>query len=191
MEAVTGTALPLGDKGELPAKVPPKRVAKGGLPIRSETPSWSGSVIKSHMPPPMANFPNPNKQTETEKPTSNPPSSAPEQSTRSSAEQAYAVKQAITPAMMATALGMENTIGVSGYRVYLDELIRDSGNPTDRVEIMLLEQIVICHHLSMKMQTLAEKAQGTEAIELYLVAASRLNAEFRKSVLALKEYRRK
>ena len=190
MEAVTGTALPLNDKEELP-KLPPKRVAQGGLPIRSETPSWSGPGVNSHMPPPMATFPNPNKQTETEKPTSNPPSSAPEQSTRSSAEQAYAVKQAITPAMMASALGMGNTIGVSGYRVYLDELIRDSGNPTDRVEIMLLEQIVICHHLSMKMQTLAEKAQGTEAIELYLVAASRLNAEFRKSVLALKEYRRK
>ena len=184
MGTATGTALPLGDKGELPAKVPPKRLAKEGESIRSETPSWSGPGVNSHMPPPMASFPNSTKQTETEKPT-------PEQSTRSSAEQAYAVKQAVAPAMLATVLGVENTIGVSGYRVYLDELIRDSGNPTDRVEIMLLEQIVICHHLSMKMQTLAEKAQGTEAIELYLVAASRLNAEFRKSVLALKEYRRK
>ena len=190
METATTTALPIGDKAELP-KLPPKRVAKGGQPIRSLPPSESGPVIKSHRPLPMTTFPNSTKQTKTKKPTSNPPSSAPEQSTRSSAEQAYAVKQAITPAMMASALGMGNTIGVSGYRVYLDELIRDSGNPTDRVEIMLLEQIVICHHLSMKMQTLAEKAQGTEAIELYLVAASRLNAEFRKSVLALKEYRRK
>ena len=191
MEAVTGTALPLGNREELSAKLPPKRLAKEGGAIRSETPSWSGPGVNSHMPPPMATFPNPNKQTETEKPTSNQPSSTPGQATRSSAEQAYAVKQAVAPAMLATVLGLENTIGVSGYRVYLDELIRDSGNPTDRVEIMLLEQIVICHHLSMKMQTLAEKAQGTEAIELYLVAASRLNAEFRKSVLALKEYRRK
>ena len=184
MEAVTGTALPLGDKGELPAKVPPKRLAKEGGAIRSETPSWSEPEIKSHRPLPMATFPNSTKQTKIKKPT-------PEQSTRSSMEQAYAVKEAIVPAMLATVLGVENTIGVSGYRVYLDELIRDSGNPTDRVEIMLLEQIVICHHLSMKMQTLAEKAQGTEAIELYLVAASRLNAEFRKTVMALKEYRRK
>ena len=190
METATTTALPLNDKEELP-KLPPKRVAKEGGPIRSETPSWSGPEINSHRPPPTATFPNPNKQTETEKPTSNPPSSAPGQATRSSAEQAYVAKQAVAPAMLATVLGMEGTIGASGYRLYLDELLRDSGNPTDRVEILLIEQIVICHHLAMKMQTLAEKAQGTEAIELYLVAGSRSSAEFRKTVLALKEYRRK
>ena len=191
MEAVTGTALPLGNREELSAKLPPKRLAKEGEPIRSVTPPWSGSVIKSHIPNPMASFPNPNKQTETEKPTSNPPSSAPEQSTRSSAEQAYAVKQAVAPAMLATVLGVENTIGVSGYRVYLDELIRDSGNPTDRVEIMLLEQIVVCHHISMQMQIYAKTAQGAESTEMYMVAGSRSSAEFRKTVMALKEYRKR
>ena len=186
METATTTALPIGDKAELP-KLPPKRVAKGGQPIRSLPPSESGPVIKSHRPLPMTTFPNSTKQTKTKKPT-------PEQltrSTKSSLEQAYAVKEAIVPAMLATVLGIENTIGASGYRIYLDDLIRDSGSPTDRVEIMLLEQIVMCHHRSMQMQTLAEKAQGTEAIEMYLAAGSRLSAEFRKSVLALKEYRRK
>ena len=184
MEAVTGTALPLGNREELSAKLPPKRLAKEGGAIRSETPSWSGPGVNSHMPPPMASFPNSTKQTETEKPT-------PEQSTRSSAEQAYAVKQAVAPAMLATVLGVENTIGVSGYRVYLDELIRDSGNPTDRVEIMLLEQIVVCHHISMQMQIYAKTAQGAESTEMYMVAGSRSSAEFRKTVMALKEYRKR
>ena len=187
METATGTALPLNDKEELP-KLPPKRLAKEGQPIRSVTPPWSGPEINSHKPPSMATFPN---STKTEKPTSNQPSSAPGQATRSSAEQAYAVKQAVTPAMLATVLGMEGTIGASGYRIYLDELIRDSGNPTDRVEIMLIEQIVICHHFSMQMQIYAKTAQGTEATEMYMVAGSRSRAEFRKTVLALKEYRKK
>ena len=186
METATGMALPLGDKEELP-KVPQKRVAKEGGPILPLPPSESRPEINSHRPLPMTTFPNSTKKTKTKKPT-------PEQltrSTKSSLEQAYAVKEAIVPAMLATVLGIEKTIGASGYRIYLDELIRDSGDPTDRVEIMLLEQIVMCHHRSMQMHTHAEKAQGTEAIEMYMAAGSRLSAEFRKSVLALKEYRRK
>jgi hypothetical protein len=49
----------------------------------------------------------------------------------------------------------------------------------------------MCHLLSMKLQSKASGAEGTEAIELYLSGAARLSSEFRKTALALKEYRKK
>ena len=73
----------------------------------------------------------------------------------------------------------------------MDDLVRESGNPSDPVEIMLLEQTAMCHIFSMKLQSKASGAEGTEAIELYLSGAARLSSEFRKTALALKEYRKK
>lgn len=92
---------------------------------------------------------------------------------------------------MATALGLDGEIGPSGYRLFLDGLMRDAGDPTDPVEIMLLEQLALCHLRSMQLQGQAGGAKGLEAIELYNSAAARLTAEFRKTALALKEYRSK
>jgi len=88
-------------------------------------------------------------------------------------------------------MGVENKIETSGCRVYLDDLVRESGDPSDPVEIMLLEQTAMCHFLSMKLQSKASGVEGTEAIELYLSGAARLSSEFRKTALALKEYRKK
>jgi hypothetical protein len=105
--------------------------------------------------------------------------------------QASLVKRAVVPATMATALGLDGEIGAAGYRLFLDGLIRDAGSPTDPVEIMLLEQMALCHLRSMQLQGQAGEAKGLEAIELYNSAAARLTAEFRKTALALKEYRSK
>ena len=88
-------------------------------------------------------------------------------------------------------MGVESKIETSGCRVYLDDLVKDSGNPVDPVEIMLLEQTAMCHQYSIQMQALSKKAEGIEAIELYLSGAARLSSEFRKTALALKEYRKK
>ena len=105
--------------------------------------------------------------------------------------QASVVKRGITPTALAMVLDMENMIGAAGCRVYLDDLVKDSGNPVDPVEIMLLEQTAMCHLLLMKLQSKASGAEGTDAIELYLSGAGRLSSEFRKTALALKEYRKK
>jgi hypothetical protein len=92
---------------------------------------------------------------------------------------------------MASALGLGEQVMAVGYRLYLDGLIRDAGNPTDPVEIMLLEQMALCHLRSLQLQSQAGEAKGLEAVELYNSAAARLTAEFRKTALALKEYRSK
>ena len=190
---IAGMELPIiSNKDELNAKVPKKRIAKkenGSLSA-----SDSGLGVNTHMPPSMAKYFNSINHTTIEKPTFNQSSSAPEQSAHPSMTvdlQASVVKRGITPTALAMVLDMENMIGAAGCRVYLDEMIQESGNPSDPVEIMLLEQLTMCHQYSIQMQALSKKAEGIEAIELYMSGAARLSGEFRKTALALKESRKK
>jgi hypothetical protein len=141
--------------------------------------------------PSMATFLNSIKQTTIEKPTSNQSIGAPEQSIHPSMTldlQASVVKRDITPTALAMVLHMKNMIGAYGYRGFLDEMIQESGNPSDPLEIMLIEQTAMCHLLSMKLQSKASEAEGTEPIDLYMSEAARLSGEFRETALALKEY---
>jgi hypothetical protein len=103
--------------------------------------------------------------------------------------QAELVKRGIIPACLVSALGMDQYVGASGYRMYLDHLRRDAGNPSDPIEIMLLEQLAICHLRAAQLQGRAGEAAGMEAIELYNILAARLSAEFRKTALTLQTYR--
>ena len=106
-------------------------------------------------------------------------------------QQAIIAKRAIPPAALASAIGMDRYIEATGYRRFLDDLLKDAGNPTDPVEIMLLEQLAVCHLRAAQLQGHAGQAEGLEAVAVYNAAAARLTAEFRKTVLALKEYRRR
>ena len=188
---IAGMESPIiNDKEELTTK----RIAKKVRQNKSLSASESGQDVNPHMPPSLAIFLNSIKQTNFEKPTSNQSSSTQEQTihlTFTPEQQSFAVKNVIAPAALATAMGVESKIEASGCRVYLDDLVRESGNPSDPVEIMLLEQTAMCHLLSMKLQSKASGVEGTEAIELYLSGAARLSSEFRKTALALKEYRKK
>ena len=190
---ITGMELPIiSDKDE--TKVPKRRITKKARLNGSLSASDSGLGVNPHMPPSMAKYFNSINQTTNEKPTSNHSSSMPEQSIHPSMTvdlQASVVKRGITPTALAMVLDMENMIVAAGCRVYLDDLVRESGNPSDPVEIMLLEQLAMCHQYSIQMQALSKKAEGIEAIELYLSGAARLSSEFRKTALALKEYRKK
>ena len=190
---IHGMELPIiSDKDE--TKVPKRRITKKARLNGSLSGSESGLDINPNMPHSMTKYFNSINQTTIEKPTSNQSSSAPEQPIHPSMNvdlQASVVKRGITPTALAMVLDMENMIGAAGCRVYLDEMIQESGNPSDPVEIMLLEQLAMCHQYSIQMQALSKKAEGTEAIELYLSGAARLSSEFRKTALALKEYRKK
>ena len=189
---IAGMESPIiSNKDELNAKVPKKRIAKKDKQIGSLSASDSGLDISPHMPPSMAKYFNSINQTTNEKPASNQSSSAPIHPSMNVDLQASVVKRGITPTALAMVLDMENMIVAAGCRVYLDDLVRESGNPSDPVEIMLLEQLAMCHQYSIQMQALSKKAEGIEAIELYMSGAARLSGEFRKTALALKEYRKK
>ena len=185
---IAGMELPIiRDKEELTTKRITKKERQNGFLPASE----SGLDANPHMPASIAKFLNSIKQTNMEKPTSSQSSSTPEQPSMTVDLQASVVKRGITPTALAMVLDMENMIGAAGCRVYLDEMIQESGNPSDPVEIMLLEQLTMCHQYSIQMQALSKKAEGIEAIELYMSGAARLSSEFRKTALALKEYRKK
>jgi hypothetical protein len=100
-------------------------------------------------------------------------------------------KQAILPSALASAVGLDQQISASGFRRYLDNILRDAGSPSDPAEVMLIEQLAVCHLRSVILQSQAGQAEGLEAVEVYNAAAARFVAETRKTALALKEYRRR
>jgi hypothetical protein len=102
--------------------------------------------------------------------------------------EAELMRQILFPAMMAEALGNDAMFGSSAYRVYLERLIEDAGNPSDPVQRMMLEQLALAHFRIAQLQVQASHAKSTEGVKIYNSAASRLQGEFRRTALALHAY---
>lgn len=99
------------------------------------------------------------------------------------------MRTSLFPALVADALGYDNLFDSAAYKVYLERLLDDAGNPGDPVERMMLEQLALAHFRIGQLQVSAGKSKGTEATKLYNSAASRLLGEFRRTALALRAYR--
>ncbi len=84
---------------------------------------------------------------------------------------------------------LHNAVRPAGYKVYLDELLKASGAPTDPLEKMLVEQITVAHHRILALHAQAAQAESPEMIEVLNAAATKLAAEMRRLCLALREYR--
>jgi hypothetical protein len=78
---------------------------------------------------------------------------------------------------------------IQTFKAYLDSYIKDAGAPTDPVERMLLEQLVLAHFSIGRLHFRAGTRDGLEEVTACAVAAARLQAEFRRSALALQAYR--
>jgi len=81
------------------------------------------------------------------------------------------------------------TIQEKAYRVYRERLLADCGNPTDPVEIMVIDQLALAHFNFGLLTCRAANARQVEAAGVYASAAARLMAEFRRSALGLQAYR--
>jgi hypothetical protein len=103
--------------------------------------------------------------------------------------QAHIIEQFVIPALMATALGMDRYVNGSGFQAYLEKIRKDAGNPTDPIEVMLLEQAATAHLRTAQLQSRAATAEGLEAAKLYNAAAARMLSEFRQTAITLKVYR--
>jgi hypothetical protein len=88
---------------------------------------------------------------------------------------------------MTVAVGLDKLFNAPGFRAFLDQLVRDMG-VTDRVEVMLLEQLALAHFRVAQLHIQAEEARGPAA-DVYNHAAARLMGEFRRTALALPAYR--
>jgi len=82
-------------------------------------------------------------------------------------------------------------ISTEAFKIYRQTLLEQSGSPSDPIEIMLIEQIALAHfHIGRLHLRSCSAADGTLAVA-FADAATRLTAEFRRSALALEEYRAK
>jgi len=115
----------------------------------------------------------------------------PGEQTTVSQREAEAIKQTSGAAVLATCLGKTfgKLIGSNGFKAYVEATLETAGNPKDPIERMMLEQLLIAHHRIGDLQAEAACAKNPEVAALYQVAAARLMNEFRKTSLAVREYR--
>ncbi|MBM4072097.1 MAG: hypothetical protein FJ271_24700 [Planctomycetes bacterium] len=90
-------------------------------------------------------------------------------------------------ASLAPVFGLGNQVEV--FKLYLDDIMKSAGNPTDPIERMLIEQLVLAHHNIGRLHVAAATARNAEEANVYNAATARLTAEFRRSALALRTYR--
>ena len=82
-------------------------------------------------------------------------------------------------------------ISTEAFKQYRSTLLQQAGSPTDPIEIMLIEQIALAHfHIGRLHLKSCSTAQAQLAVA-FADAATRLTAEFRRSALALEDYRAK
>jgi len=78
---------------------------------------------------------------------------------------------------------------LESFILYVNQLLAESGNPTDPLERLLVEQVAMAHHAIGCLYVRAATAETLDQAKLYNAAAARLLGEFRRTVLALKKYR--
>ena len=80
-------------------------------------------------------------------------------------------------------------IDAYAFKKYRDRLLADCGNPTDPIEVMMIEQIALAHMNIGRLQFNSATAKSIEAARAYGSMATQLLGEFRRTALAVKSYR--
>ena len=80
-----------------------------------------------------------------------------------------------------------NTLDLMTCQAYLEEFVRDAGDPQDPIARLLVEQLATAHQLIGRYHIRAATTTNLEEAKVYLAAAARLLGEFRRSSLALEK----
>jgi hypothetical protein len=104
-------------------------------------------------------------------------------------EKAAVLKEGLIPASMMTALNLGAVIDDQTCSAYLRDFRQQMGEPTDPVEVMILEHLAMAHMRVAQLHAEAGRAKEIEGVAIYNAAAARLLSEFRKLALALNTYR--
>lgn len=86
---------------------------------------------------------------------------------------------------------LSKSIDLGACQKFREDLLRDCGNPSDPVEIMLIEQLALANFHVGRLFTRSALAPTAPLSIAFVQAATRLQAEFRRCALALEEYREK
>ena len=105
------------------------------------------------------------------------------------AHDADMLRKGLFPILMADALGYSSAFNPHAYKLYLDKLLEDAGNPDDPIEHMMIEQLALAHFRIAQLHASAGQAKGIEAAKIYNAAAARMLGEFRRTALGLRAYR--
>jgi hypothetical protein len=105
------------------------------------------------------------------------------------AHRAEVLRQGFVPACMATALGTNGQFDAPAFHAYLQEFVRDAGDPRDPVERVLVEQLAFAHLRLADLHAQAAGAKAVDAIKVLTAASARLLAEVRRLGLTLRAFR--
>jgi len=92
-------------------------------------------------------------------------------------------------ASIATVLGAE--YNPQAFVVFRNKLLERCGDPTDPIEIMLVEQLALAHFSIGRLQIKASVIDNTKLAIAFGDSATRLLGEFRRCTLALEDFRAK
>ena len=129
------------------------------------------------------------KTSENGKPKTPPPAEQPAGDYQRDAE---VVKEFSAAGVLSIIIGklLKSSVHPAGFKVYIAmAVLKAAGAPTDPLEAMMLEQIMIAHHRVLCLHAEAAQAESAEMIEVLNTAASKLTAELRRLCLAVREYR--
>jgi hypothetical protein len=118
-----------------------------------------------------------------------PPARAPRSQRLPRHQQRNLISEGAIPTLLAAAVPFTESVGVVGFHDWLAVFLRDAGDPSDPVLRMLLQQIAFAHFRVALLHARAQDATQTDAADVYMAAASKLTAEFRRLVLTLADYR--
>jgi hypothetical protein len=125
------------------------------------------------------------------KPTSEPEAgldAAQHAAAQRAAHQAEGLRTCVIPAMMASAFPALAQFSAAGFKVHLERTLADLGNPSDPVERMMIEQLVLAHFRVAQLHVDAGYCKDAEGMKLFTAATARLLGEFRRTALALRAY---
>lgn len=106
-------------------------------------------------------------------------------------ELANTIAEAFPAAVLTAVSGamFRGAVNAGGFKAHLDNVLAASGKPTDPNEIMLAQQLLWAHHHVGNLISKAAQATTLQEVEVYNQALARIMAEFRRSTLALRDYR--
>ena len=101
--------------------------------------------------------------------------------------QAETLRSGYLPATMTLAHRSDGHFELAAFREYLDEFLRDAGNPTNPVVRCMIEQLAFANLRVGDLHAQAALATAPEMVKVLTAAAVRLLGELRRTALALHE----
>jgi hypothetical protein len=80
-------------------------------------------------------------------------------------------------------------IDTAAFKIFRDRLLADAGNPSDPIEVMMIEQIVLAHMNIGRLQFKSATSDSLDAAKVYGGLAIQLLGEFRRTCLGLQALR--